>query len=327
MSSSPIRIGVIGCANIAARFVLPAIQSLPDQFKLQAVASRNEDKANEFASKFNTNPEFSYHDLISREDIDAVYIPLPNSFHYHWIKVALLAGKHVLVEKSMACELSEVEELNTLAKDQELVLIENFQFRFHAQLAKIKKIIEEGHIGDIRVIKSSFGFPPFPNKDNIRYSKHLGGGALLDAGAYPLKVAQELLPEELYVDSSSLFFDNDIGVDIWGAAQIKSRDSNIVVQASFGFDNAYQCNVEIWGSKGTVKANRVFTAPPGVAVHLELSGNTGVEIIEVEPCNHFTNMLIYFASLVKNPDKAICEYVANIKQAQLIEQLRGKASD
>lgn len=327
MFSHPIKIGVIGCANIAERFVLPAIKSLPEIFTLQAIASRNADKANDFAQKFKTNPEYTYINLINREDIDAVYIPLPNSEHYKWIRLALLAGKHVLVEKSMACNLVEVEELNALAKIMQLVLLENFQFRFHAQLAKMKSIIDDGLIGDIRVIKSSFGFPPFADKNNIRYSKELGGGALLDAGAYPLKIAQELLSQDLYVDSSSLFVNEDIGVDIWGAAQLKSKNSNIVVQASFGFDNAYQCNVEIWGSKGTLKSNRIFTSPPGVKSTLELSGNEGVEMIEIEACNHFTNMITYFASLINNPMKADVEYSSNITQAKLIEQLRGKVSE
>ena len=97
---------------------------------------------------------------------------------------------HVLVEKSLACEYAQVVELNDLAKKKGLALIENFQFRFHSQLQYIKNIVGSGKIGELRCIKSAFGFPPFQEKNNIRYQKELGGGALLDAGAYPIKISQ-----------------------------------------------------------------------------------------------------------------------------------------
>jgi hypothetical protein len=327
MHKRSIRLGVIGCADVAKRHVLPAIKALPGLFTLQAVASRSRDKADQFANEFNASPEYSYNDLVGRDDIDAIYIPLPNSMHYEWVKKGLLANKHVLVEKSMACAFSEVQELNCLAKQKQLILLENFQFRFHVQLDKIKAALGGGDIGSIRVIKSSFGFPPFADKNNIRYSKSLGGGALFDAGAYPIKIAQELLAEDLYVDSASLCVDPDIGVDIWGAAQLKSRNSAVTVQTSFGFDNLYQCSVEIWGSKGILKSSRIFTSPPGAKASIERISADGTELISIEECNHFENILAYFAALIADPASASVEYSANIRQALLLKQLREKASE
>lgn len=327
MSKNKLNIGVVGCANISERFVIPAINELSDIFNLVAVASRDVEKANRFAKKFKTQPLSDYQTLIEMDSIDAVYIPLPNALHYKWIKKALENNKHVLVEKSMACSFDEVKELNHLAESKQLVLLENFQFRFHSQLAKVKEAISSGIIGELRNIRVSFGFPPFKNKDNIRYSQGLGGGALLDVGAYPLKVAQELVNGSLSVDSASLYYDSELGVDIWGAAQLKTNDSKVVVQAGFGFDNYYQCSLELWGSKAMLKANRIFTSPPGVKAELIILGESGEDKIVLKEENHFVNMLLYFYNLVDEPQRATKEYSENISQSKLISELRAKADE
>lgn len=327
MSNPVINIGVLGAANIAEKFVIPAILSLPDLFKLTAIASRSPIKARDFSKKFNVDVYDDYGLIIDDPVINAVYIPLPNALHSHWIKKALIAGKHVLVEKSMACTLEEVIALNALAAEKKLVLMENFQFRFHKQLDKIKQLLADGAIGELRNIRSSFGFPPFPDQDNIRYDKELGGGALLDAGAYPLKIAQEILDETLYIDSASLYVDPNLDVDIWGAAQIKSKQSKLVIQAAFGFDHAYMCNLELWGSKGILRANRIFTSPPNQQAQISLVTKDGEEIINIAEDNAFLNLLINFSELVAQPSKALTEYSSNISQAQLIDQLKGKACE
>lgn len=327
MSNPVINIGVLGAANIAEKFVIPAVLSLPDLFKLTAIASRSPNKARDFSKKFNVDVYDDYGLIIDDPAINAVYIPLPNALHSHWIKKALIAGKHVLVEKSMACTLEEVIALNALAAEKKLVLMENFQFRFHKQLDKIKQLLADGAIGELRNIRSSFGFPPFPDQDNIRYDKELGGGALLDAGAYPLKIAQEILDETLYIDSASLYVDPNLDVDIWGAAQIKSKQSKLVIQAAFGFDHAYMCNLELWGSKGILRANRIFTSPPNQQAQISLVTKDGEEIINIAEDNAFLNLLINFSELVAQPSKALTEYSSNISQAQLIDQLKGKACE
>ena len=109
------RIGVLGCANIAERFVLPAIKE-SDLFELVGVASRSKDKADSFSNTFNTKAYYSYDSLL-QSNLDAIYIPLPNGMHYEWIKRALNKKLHVLVEKSLACDLDQVKELNQLARD------------------------------------------------------------------------------------------------------------------------------------------------------------------------------------------------------------------
>lgn len=322
-----INIGVLGCANIAERFMIPAIISLNQHFNLIGIASRNLEKAAQFAEKANAKPYNSYEELIDDPLVDAVYIPLPNALHAQWIEIALGLGLHVLVEKSMACSYEEVRELNKIAKARSLVLLENFQFRFHTQLAFIKKILHEGTIGELRCMRSSFGFPPFPNENNIRYQKELGGGALLDVGAYPIKLSQIFLGENIDVKEANFYFDENKGVDIWGGAYLKQRDGVLFSEIAFGFDNFYQCNLELWGSKGKIYTNRIFTASPEHEPIIELETMAGKEMIKLPVDYHFKNMLMHFYDLIISKKGIKNEYLQNVNQARLIEELKNKASN
>jgi predicted dehydrogenase len=175
-----VRIGVLGCSNFAMRSMIPAMINMPDHFDLVAVASRDAEKSKDIAKNFGIKRSFSsYEKLLDCDGVDAVYIPLPNSLHFKWVEKALEHGLHVLVEKSMACSFDEIKYLNELASKRTLVLVENFQFRFHKQLAVLQKMVSDGAIGNLRCVKSSFGFPPFPDESNIRYKKELGGGLYL----------------------------------------------------------------------------------------------------------------------------------------------------
>ena len=188
------KVGVLGCAHIAIRSLLPAFSS-SERFELTGIASRDFHKAQLVAAPYHCVAYGSYEELLDNEDIELVYIPLPTGLHYEWIHKALEKGKHVMSEKSLSCTYDEVRELVELACDKHLLLIENFQFRFHSQHVWVKELLERHELGDLRCFRCSFGFPPFEDRNNIRYSKSLGGGSLLDAGAYTLKAMQFILPD------------------------------------------------------------------------------------------------------------------------------------
>lgn len=318
------KIGVLGCAAIAQRYVIPAINE-SIHWQLVGVSSRNKGKANTFAEEFSTKAYFSYQSLLQDDSIEAIYIPLPNSLHYEWVKKSLQLGKHVLVEKSMACTYAEVEELNKLAKNNQLALVENFQFRTHSQLQFIKDTIASGTLGELRQVRSSFGFPPFADDTNIRYDKSLGGGALLDAGAYPLKIAQIILGENIKVASARLETPKQYNVDIWGSAFLEKEESSLTAQISFGFDHYYQNSLEVWGSLGKLSTNRIFTAPPGFEPSVIIETAKGAETISLPSDHHFNNMLEHFYNVVTNREDLEQEYSQNINQARLLEELKNKA--
>ncbi len=327
MVAKKINLGVLGCSNIALRSIIPAINELNNHFTLMGIASRSKENADKNANELNISPFYSYQDLIENTEVNAIYIPLPNSLHAEWIEKALKKGLHVLVEKSLGCSYAEVKKLNGLAQKSNLALIENFQFRFHPQIKVIQDLLNNNAIGQLRCVRSSFGFPPFKDKDNIRYQKELGGGALLDAGAYPIKISQMFLGKDVNVKASSLMINEKIGVDIWGGAFIKQKNGPIFSEISFGFDNFYQCNIELWGSKGKISTNRIFTAPPGYEPNILLESNNGSEIIEVKASNHFMNMLLHFHQSIFSRELREEEYDQNNNQARLIEEFKIKANE
>jgi NDP-hexose-3-ketoreductase len=318
-----INIGVLGCANIAQRYLIPSICK-NNLFQLVGVASRSKKKADSFASIFNTKAYYSYESLLEL-DLDAIYIPLPNGLHYEWIKKALNKNIHVLVEKSLACNLAEVQELNLFAKNNGLVLMENFQFKFHKQLKFIQDEIDLGKLGEIKLLRSSFGFPPFADKDNIRYQKAIGGGALLDAGAYTIKIAQIFLGSEIYIEGASLDKPFDKEVDISGSAYIKLKNSYVTAQIAFGFDHFYQNSLEIWGSKGKLTASRILTAGPGVKATVRIEGSDGYDNLHELEDDHFHNMLNHFSGLIHTQNGIDNEYDQNVNQARLIGEIFKKS--
>lgn len=319
-----IRIGVVGCANIAESSILPAIRSLPGHYELTAVASRSLEKAEKFAKKFETRGYGSYEELLAIDDLDAVYIPLPTGLHAEWIRKALWKSLHVLSEKSMVTNLLQAEELTQMAKSRDLVLMENYQFRFHRQLSVIQKLISDGEIGSIRSIRASFGFPPFSDKGNIRYSKDLGGGALLDAGGYTIKISQILMGSDIDIVAAVSMMDEPLGIDLAGSGLIRHRKSGLASHISFGFDHFYQCGIDLWGSRGRLTTNRLFTARENINPVLHLEKTDGNREIVVEKDDHFKNMLIHFHGLITNgsPEQLDQEHKQNLFQAGLIEQFR-----
>jgi predicted dehydrogenase len=304
--------------------VIPAIVESGN--KLVAVASRKLETAKELSEKFNCEAIEGYENLLARMDIDAVYIPLPTSMHYEWVMRSLEAGKHVLVEKAASVDLNEMKQMVAKAKEMQLGLAENFQFQHHAQNLYVKDLLDKNTIGEIRCFRSSFGFPPFSPETNIRYKKELGGGALLDSGAYTLKASSYFFGKGFQVKAAHLGFHKGYGVDWFGGAFLQNPDSGIFSEVAFGFDNYYQCNYEIWGSNGKITATRAFTAPPGFSpsVLLEKEGKT--EEVKIAPDNHFLNMINHFSRMVDQKDFNN-EYEALTEQASLIQQVRERSGD
>ncbi|UJH91295.1 Gfo/Idh/MocA family oxidoreductase [Antarcticibacterium sp. 1MA-6-2] len=299
--ANKIRIGVLGAANIAVRSVIPAIESLQERFELVGIGSRSASKKQDVDQQKLIE---GYDNLLDNFSLDAVYIPLPNSLHFEWVRKALERGIHVLVEKSLGCSYEEVVELNKLASEKDLVLVENFQFRFHSQLKYVLDVLKDGKLGELRIVRSTFCFPPFPDKENIRYKEELGGGALLDAGAYPVKISQLLLGNDLQV-TSAVLNNEDQEVDIWGGAFLQQKNGKLFSEIAFGFDNYYQCSVELVGSKGRLYTNRIFTAGEAVTPTILLETNSeGPKEIKLNPDNHFRNMLVHFSELIKGNQDA-----------------------
>ena len=296
MATQKIRVGVMGCANIARRSLIPAFISHP-QFELVAIASRSIEKSNAFSKEFHCVGLVGYEQLLGK-DIDAVYIPLPTGLHDEWVAKSLYAGKHVFVEKSFGKNLASTQAMLKIAIDSKLVAMENFMFPFHSQHDYLLKMVNEGEIGKIQLFRATFCFPPLDSA-NFRYQADIGGGALLDAGAYTVKAVQEVLGSKLRLLSASIGIDPHKQVDISGSAHLLF-DEKIPVQLAWGFEHFYQCEIQILGSSGKLTTNRSFTANIGFEPSIVLETSEHKQDYILASDNHFENVLNEFANRIFN---------------------------
>ena len=318
-----VRLGIMGCADIAWRAMAPAAVECA-QVALVAVASREAEKAEKFAVRFHCDPLVGYDKLLERDDIDAVYMPLPTGLHYKWVIRALEARKHILVEKSFAADYATCQEMVRMARENNRLILENFLFPHHFQHSWVKDFISRGKIGEVQLFRSTFGFPPLP-EDNFRYSKELGGGSLLDAGSYVVKAASLYLGSDLTLLGAALKYDDALGVDIYGDALFKNGEGK-TAQLSFGFNYFYQCHYELLGSKGKLTVERAFTPPPGFrpVVHVEQQDRNIKITLPAD--NHYVNMLRFFAITINSSGDFTTHWNDLLLQARLLETIRKESA-
>lgn len=321
--SEKIKIGVMGCAAIAERSVIPAIQKLSDKFLLVCIASRTEDKAVQFSKKFNCKPIVGY-DKLLEEDIDAVYIPLPTGLHDEWVMKALRKRIHVYAEKSLAYTFESANRMVNISETSDLALMEGYMFQYHPQHNLVKEMLRNDDIGGVRCFRSSFCFPPLGDT-NFRYNEAIGGGVIHDATGYPLRAVHFILGSDFEVTSSSLYKDEKYGTEIYGSAFLKNKNG-IGAQITFGFDNYYQCNYEIIGSKGKITVNRAFTPRENFSptILLERNGKED-ELIVVDPCDHFQKAMEEFFRIIINKDARDKHYKQILLQSKNLELIKKMA--
>lgn len=330
-----IRIGIICPSEIAFRRFMPAVNQC-DNFEYVGVAVANAEewggiltnemrkselkKAQNFADNYGGRIFDSYTQLIESEDVDAVYLPLPPALHFKWGKMVLESGKHLFLEKPSTTNLNDTKTLVEIAESKGLALHENYMFKYHDQIKYIKKMIKDGKVGNLRLLRIAFGFPKRAAND-FRYNKELGGGALLDCGGYTVKLASMFLGESAEVVASHLNFTNEFDVDIYGSATM-INDDGLTVQLAFGMDNSYKCDLEVWGSKGTIFANRIFTAPAGFQPVIEYkNGNEPIEKITLPADDTFKKSIKFLGKCIENTDARIENYKAIIHQENLVDKI------
>lgn len=330
------RIGVICPSNIAFRRFLPALLQCGG-FEYAGVAyaaskewfggSASDDviaaekkKAQSFADSFGGEVFEGYDSLFDRADIDAVYLPLPPALHFEWAKKALQKGKHVFVEKPSTTSLADTKALVALARKNDLALHENYMFVYHRQIDEILRIVRSGELGELRLIRASFGFP-FRGAQDFRYDKALGGGALLDCGGYPIRLARLLLGDTATLKEGFLSTDNSFGVDLFGNAVLRNNEG-LTAHVAFGMDNSYQCKLEVWGSKGCLSADRVFTPPADLCPEIVVQTADGTKKISVAADDQFCNSIGVFEKCIFDRTARQARFEDIVKQSEIIDGLK-----
>ena len=250
-----IRWGVLSTSRHAANTVIPALNAAPSG-RVVAVASRDEARAREYADRLGIPGALgSYEALLADPDIDAVYIPLPNSFHKEWTIRAAGAGKHILCEKPMALNAADAQEMVEACRAAGVTLAEAFQWRHHPQAKQARAMLREGVVGDLRLIHAVFSFPLEPNED-VRWQAELGGGALYDVGCYPIAVARFMTGQEpVSVTAQAVWADT--GVDRQMVATL-AFPGGVLAHIDCGFSLPLRRTYDLVGSQGALFVNRAY---------------------------------------------------------------------
>src|SRR5437016_325986 len=190
--------GIISTADIN-RKLIPGAQASP-RVELIAVASRDQRRADDYAREWGIERAYgSYDELLEDDDIEAVYISLPNSLHCEWSIRCVDTGKHVLCEKPMSRHARDVEEAFDAAERADRILMEAFMYRHHPQAVRLEQLVGEGAIGELRLVRSCFSYALY-DPSNIRLRRDVEGGSLMDVGCYCVSGSRLLCgePEQVF---------------------------------------------------------------------------------------------------------------------------------
>ncbi|TBN12679.1 Gfo/Idh/MocA family oxidoreductase [Agrobacterium cavarae] len=311
--------GVLGCAGIAAKAVIPAIQS-SRLGRVAAIASRDAEKASAMATRFGIEKSYgSYEDLLSDPDIDAIYNPLPNHLHVPMTIKALEHGKPVLCEKPIALNAAQASELAEAQKAANLPVAEAFMVRHHPQWKKARAMVAEGRLGDVRAIQTIFAYY-LDDPKNVRNQADIGGGGLFDVGCYAINTARFLFDAEPL--RAIALMEND---PVFGTDRLTSG----LLAFPEGRQLAFTCStqlsltqkVTVLGTRGRLEIPIPFNAPADQQTMLifddgrDLAGGGRQEIV-IEHVDQYREQVDAFAEAVLSGtplETGLDDAIANMK--------------
>jgi predicted dehydrogenase len=254
-----LRWGILSTADIARKKVIPGIQRA-DRCEVVAIASRDGETARRVAGELGI-PRWhgSYEALLADDEVDAVYIPLPNHLHAEWTIAAARAGKHVLCEKPLALDPTEAQGMVDACRVEGVVLMEAFMYRQHPSWQAVHELVASGRIGRLSAIQSWFSYY---NDDptNIRNIRAFGGGALYDVGCYPINLSRWLFGTEPDRVQATITRDPASGVDVLTSAVLGFGDAVATFTCSIRTETDQR--VHVYGTEGRISIGIPFNIPP-----------------------------------------------------------------
>jgi predicted dehydrogenase len=294
-----LRWGILGTASIAVRRMIPALAAC-ETGEAVAIASRDAAKAAQTAAACGISRSYgSYEELLRDQQVDCVYIPLPNHLHVEWTVRALEAGKHVLCEKPLAWSAHDVEQVMEVQQRSGRLAMEGFMVRCHPRWIRSRQLIELGTLGPLRSVHGVFAYF---NRDpgNVRNRKDWGGGGILDIGCYPVYVARWMFGAEPLRVAAIAERDPEFGVDRLASALLEFEHG----QASFvcGTQLARAQRMELHGEQARAEIEIPFNPPTDRPARLwldegDLTGETR-RLEAFAPCDQFVLQADAFANAV-----------------------------
>jgi len=320
----PVRWGVLSAANIAVKRVAPAIVASSNG-RLVAVGSRNPQRAQEL---FAFAPEViiysDYESVINDPEIEAIYIPLPNSLHAEWTIKALQAGKHVLCEKPLAVTAEQAVTMVQAGREAGMLLMEAFMYRFHPQTIWTLEQIANGRIGNVKLIHSSFSFNVGSRPHDIRLQADLAGGSIMEVGCYPINLCRAIYGRTPIAVGARVYAPAMGEVERYASAVLDFDDGCFgLIDSSFELPTRQVA--EIIGEAGTITVPLPFT--PGhieAMVILALEGQTIHQ--RFSPVDHFRLEVEHFSACIRyghQPLLSLEETIENLATIEAIYQSAG----
>ncbi len=271
--------GILSTADINRKLLAGAAES--DDVEVVAVGSRDLGRAQEFARTWGIERAYAtYDELLADPDVEAVYIPLPNTMHSEWSIRSLEAGKHVLCEKPFSRHIADVERAFDAAEETGLHLSEAFMYRHHPQTARLAELVASGAIGDLRVIRTTFSYSLY-DPENIRLRTDAEGGSLMDVGCYCVSGARLLGGEpESVVGAAHI---GSSGTD-WVFTGLMRFPGDVVALFDCGTSLPNRDELEAIGTEGSLFLDDPWHCQSPV---IELRRDESVERIEVENANPY----------------------------------------
>ncbi|WP_418285798.1 Gfo/Idh/MocA family protein [Halorubrum sp. DTA46] len=313
--------GVLGTAGIARKAVIPAIAA--SDHAVGAVASRDRDRAERFAAEQSIPRSYgSYEALLSDDELDAVYVPLPNGLHAEWTKRAADAGLDVLCEKPLASDATEAREVVDHCEDRGVTLMEAFMYRYHPRTERVLELVDR-ELDDVRTVTAAFRFPLYDRPNDVRLDPELAGGSLMDVGCYPVSLVRAVLgtPDRAYAHMNDT---RGAGVDTELAGVLEYEDGRSARIAS-GFDTRLVQRYRIDATNGWIAVERAFDAPADEPVELtyEIDGRRGVETFD--PVDQYRLQIGHFAERVAAHGSPLTDGASAIENMRVIDALSESA--
>jgi predicted dehydrogenase len=283
-ASAPVRWGVLGCAAIASRKVIPAMQRSA-RCDVVAIASRDRARADRAAAELGIGRAHgSYEALLADPDVEAVYIPLPNHLHAEWTQRAAAAGKHVLCEKPLAMSAAEARKVVAACARAGVLLMEAFMYRLHPLWREVRALVDAGAIGELCAIQGWFSYRNV-DPGNIRNIAAYGGGAVMDIGCYPINVARWMFDGEPDDVVATVRRDPAFGTDVLTSAVLDfgGRQAGFTCSTQLEDDQ----RVHLVGTAGRLLVEIPFNIPPDRPTRIVRAAGgdppvaPGLEVIEV----------------------------------------------
>lgn len=289
-----IRVGVWGIGAHVRRTVIPAIRR-SDRVELVGLHTRTDTVLRDVAVSTGATPYADRSEFLGTDDIDVVYLATPTGVHASMALETISAGKHLWCEKPMTTSLEQTESIVAAAQESRLVALESAMFLHHPQFLLLQDIIASDEVGEVATVTARFGFPHRSQAD-FRYSRELGGGALLDAGFYPAAAVVALLGIEARVAGSVITTSEGVDADTGGSALVVLNQGAGLLD--WGFGRSYRNEIEVWCEEGTIAVTRAFSKPAELATQIVIRPQSGdPHTIAVPPADQFSLMLEDFAAI------------------------------